>query len=219
MGGRGFVSYALCHEEGGVRVSGGNRQQHVVKNALLPVDFWRSWWIFLKLGINIKPPHIVEECRLLGCDTMQFGRRSRMFWRNTLPPSSGFKSQASKKPAGSEHLNLTYQPWRWRQYIPTKQWWTTARLHGVTSRKITLVIVTTVGTSGPACILLLRDDAMWCWLAWCSEVLSHHLSEMAQIGGTPEFKAGILLLIKCRSIRFVALWGRNAHQRLVRWIF
>jgi hypothetical protein len=30
---------------------------------------------------------------------------------------------------------LTFWPWRWRQYIPLKRWWTYTRVHGITSQK------------------------------------------------------------------------------------
>jgi hypothetical protein len=33
---------------------------------------------------------------------------------------------------------LILQPWKWRQYVPSKLWWTSTRLYDVTSQKIVL---------------------------------------------------------------------------------
>jgi hypothetical protein len=41
---------------------------------------------------------------------------------------------------------LTLWPWRLRQYIPSKHWWTCTGLHSIASKKMVLVIVTAVKT-------------------------------------------------------------------------
>jgi hypothetical protein len=42
---------------------------------------------------------------------------------------------------------LILWPWKWKQYVLLKCWWTFTRLHGIISQKIILFIITTVRTS------------------------------------------------------------------------
>jgi hypothetical protein len=49
---------------------------------------------------------------------------------------------------------FTLQPWRWRQYVPPKHQWTPIRIHGVTSQKIIVFLVTTVRIITVICNIL-----------------------------------------------------------------
>jgi hypothetical protein len=67
---------------------------------------------------------------LLGCNAVYSGRSPPMFQSNVLRPSSESKSKRSKKPARSRLTAIwflswsTIRPWRWRQCVPPKRWWT-----------------------------------------------------------------------------------------------
>jgi hypothetical protein len=68
---------------------------------------------------------------------------------------------SSKEPAWAG--GSSFQPWRWRRYIPPKRQFT-QDLHGVTSQKTVFFIATTVKTSNPA----RWDWHYWIWTEKCS---------------------------------------------------
>jgi hypothetical protein len=83
-----------------------------------------------------------KQYYLLECDTVQSGRSSQMNRKNVLRPSSGSDNkQLCMLPTWSWFLVwLTLRPWRWKEYVPPKRWWTSIGLHCPTSQKTVFFI-------------------------------------------------------------------------------
>jgi hypothetical protein len=84
----------------------------------------------------------IEECYIMGCNSMQFGISSRFFRRNVLPPSSGSKSKPNKQTKSSAScwflvwFTLHHLIWRWD--APPKRLLSFVGLYGVTAKKTEL---------------------------------------------------------------------------------
>jgi N-acetylmuramic acid 6-phosphate (MurNAc-6-P) etherase len=66
-----------------------------------------------------------------------------MFWRNTLLTSPGSTSTPSKELAALAHSSI----WKKEAYVPAKHLRSCTRLHGITTQKIVLFMVTAVITA------------------------------------------------------------------------
>lgn len=87
------------------------------------------------------------------------------FWRSLLPPSSGLKKVVWMVGEGEyswgpgpilplqisipllSYTVLTFQPWRWRQWVALKYFYFSTRLHSITCQKKVIFIITVMGTS------------------------------------------------------------------------
>jgi hypothetical protein len=89
----------------------------------------------------------LQNRNLLGFNAVQF-EDSLTFRRNISLPSLGSMSKLSKKPAyhpssTDSLLDLLFEPWRWRWYVPPKRR-IISKLHGVTTQKKALSTTTAV---------------------------------------------------------------------------
>lgn len=84
---------------------------------------------------------------LLEYDAVKLSRSLPVFWRNAMALCPGSKNKSYKQGKGLTLLALScllawFILWfsRWRQYMPSKCWWSFTRPHSITSQKTLLFI-------------------------------------------------------------------------------
>jgi hypothetical protein len=97
--------------------------------------------ILLKLDLKPRISEYEECCYLLGCNALKSGRSLPIIMRNTLPPSSGWKSRSNKFCFQLAFCWLfPFRPLIWKQWIPPKCLRSSVRLHSVISQKVVLFV-------------------------------------------------------------------------------